>query len=206
LSSDLDWYRGKYEALDAFVEALRTNNGWLEYRLRAMQDALLDQRALTAEGTTSVDRVKTALLERDEALATADGEQQKAHAALDDAQTTVVEKEIALTTVQTQLQQDRATLEGHGSGRLRPSRRPRRPRGWVLTYRRRSPRSSQRRSSFARSGACVSRRRTSSSRSGPPSTRLRTPFSASAQLERKRKANSNGSTPRCGGAGHAQAL
>jgi hypothetical protein len=46
---DLDWYQGQYEALEAFVETLQTDNGWLEYRLRVVQDALLDQRALTAE-------------------------------------------------------------------------------------------------------------------------------------------------------------
>jgi hypothetical protein len=82
LSSDLDWYRGQYEALDAFMEALRTDNGWLEYRLRAMQDALLDQRALTTESTTTVDQVKTALLEKDKALAMVNGDLQKARAAL----------------------------------------------------------------------------------------------------------------------------
>jgi hypothetical protein len=71
LNSNLDWYRGQYEAPDAFVEALRKDNGWLEYRLRAVQDALLDQRALTREGATAVDWVKTALLEKDEALAMA---------------------------------------------------------------------------------------------------------------------------------------
>jgi hypothetical protein len=27
LSSDLDWYRGQYDALDAFMEALQTDNG-----------------------------------------------------------------------------------------------------------------------------------------------------------------------------------
>jgi hypothetical protein len=53
LSSDLDWYRGQYEVLDALVEALQMDNGLLEYRLRAVHDALLDQRALTAEGTTA---------------------------------------------------------------------------------------------------------------------------------------------------------
>jgi DNA repair exonuclease SbcCD ATPase subunit len=77
-----------------------------------VHDALLDQRALTAEGTTAVDRVKTALLEKDEALATANRELQKACAALADAQTAMPEKETALATAQTQLQQDRATLEG----------------------------------------------------------------------------------------------
>jgi hypothetical protein len=42
LSLELNWYRGQYDALSALVEALRTDNGWLEYRLRAVQDALLD--------------------------------------------------------------------------------------------------------------------------------------------------------------------
>jgi hypothetical protein len=36
LSTELDWYRGQYDALDALMEALRTDNDWLEYRLRAM--------------------------------------------------------------------------------------------------------------------------------------------------------------------------
>jgi hypothetical protein len=104
------------------MEAPRTDNGRLEYWLRAVQDALLDQRALTAEGTTAVDRVKIALLEKDEALATANDELKKACAALAEAQTAVVEKETTLATAQTQLQQDRATLEGGtvlaGSGRV----------------------------------------------------------------------------------------
>ena len=112
LSSDLDWYRGQYEALDALVEALQTDNGWLEYRLMAVQDALLDQRALTAEGATAVDRVKAVLLEKEGVLTTANGELQKARAALAEAQTLLAQKETALVAAQTQLQQDRTTLEG----------------------------------------------------------------------------------------------
>jgi hypothetical protein len=50
-----------------------------------VQDALLDQCALTAEGTTAVDRVKTVHLEKEWALATANGELQKARAALAEA-------------------------------------------------------------------------------------------------------------------------
>jgi hypothetical protein len=45
LSSELNWYRGQYDTLDTLIEALRTDNGWLEYRLQAVQDALLDQHA-----------------------------------------------------------------------------------------------------------------------------------------------------------------
>jgi hypothetical protein len=64
----------------------------LEYRLRTVQDALLDQCALTVEGTTAVDRVKTALLEKDEALVTTNNELQKVCAALAEVQTAVAEK------------------------------------------------------------------------------------------------------------------
>jgi hypothetical protein len=70
LSSDRDWYRDQYDALDALIEALRTDNGWLEYRLEAMpmRDELLEQGAQATEGASAVVKVRTALLERDEAL------------------------------------------------------------------------------------------------------------------------------------------
>jgi hypothetical protein len=50
------------------VEAQRTDNRWLDYRLRAVRDELLDQGAHTAEGASAVDMVKAVLLARDEAL------------------------------------------------------------------------------------------------------------------------------------------
>jgi chromosome segregation ATPase len=111
LSSELNWYRGQYEALDALVEALQTNNDWLEYRLRVMEDALVNQRTLTTEDTTTVDRVKVVLLEKEEVLATANDELQKERAALAEAHTALAQKENALITAQTQLQQDRTQAE-----------------------------------------------------------------------------------------------
>jgi hypothetical protein len=87
------------------VEALWTGKRWLEYRLQAVQDALLDQGAQTTEGGSAVDMAKAALLERDEAL-------QKAREALVAVQTAAAETETTLASAQTQLQQDRATLEG----------------------------------------------------------------------------------------------
>jgi hypothetical protein len=68
LSSNRDWYRDQYDALDALVEALRTDNGWLEYRLEAVRDELLEQEAQAAEDAFAVVKVRTALLERDEVL------------------------------------------------------------------------------------------------------------------------------------------
>jgi chromosome segregation ATPase len=87
------------------VEALRTDNRWLEYQLRAVRDELLDQGAHTAEGGSAVDMVRVALLERDEAP-------QKACEALTVAQTVAAEKEMTLASAQAQLQQDCTTLEG----------------------------------------------------------------------------------------------
>jgi hypothetical protein len=87
------------------MEALRTDNGWLEYWLRAVQDKLLNQGAQTVQDASAVDMVTLALLEWDEAL-------QKVREALAAAQTMTAEKEMTLASAQAQLQQDRATLEG----------------------------------------------------------------------------------------------
>jgi hypothetical protein len=38
LDAELDWYWGKYNALDALVEALRSPDRWLVYRAEALLD------------------------------------------------------------------------------------------------------------------------------------------------------------------------
>jgi hypothetical protein len=76
----------------------------LEYQLRAVQDALLDQCAQTSEDVSAVDWVKAALLERDGALVVANIDLQKARAALAEVQTAMAEKETTLATLQMQLQ------------------------------------------------------------------------------------------------------
>jgi hypothetical protein len=45
-----------------------TDNGWLEYRAEVMQDQLLELDARAVEDAFAVEKVRTALLERDEAL------------------------------------------------------------------------------------------------------------------------------------------
>jgi hypothetical protein len=54
LSSEHDWYQDQYDALDALVEALRTDNGWLEFRLQVVQDAFLYQGAQAKEDASMV--------------------------------------------------------------------------------------------------------------------------------------------------------
>jgi hypothetical protein len=68
LSSERDWYRDQYDALDSLVEALRTDNGWLECQLQVVRDAFLDQGAQAAKDASAVETVTATLLERDEAL------------------------------------------------------------------------------------------------------------------------------------------
>jgi hypothetical protein len=108
LSTERDWYRDQYDSLDALVEALQTDNGWLEYRLQLVRDELLNRGAQVAEDALAVDRVTSTLLERAVAL-------QKAREALAAAQITATEKEAALASARAQLQKDRSTLEGSRS-------------------------------------------------------------------------------------------
>jgi hypothetical protein len=172
LNSELEWYPGQYDALDALVEVLRTYNGWLEYRLRAAQDALLDQHAQTMEGASAVDRVKAARLERDEALAVANGDLKKARATLAEVLNAMTEKKMTHATAQTQLQQDRAILEGAWSWQAQAEQKAKEAERLGAEL--------QEKITFAWSGACVSRRRASSSRRSPPLRMLRPPSSASA--------------------------
>jgi chromosome segregation ATPase len=105
LSSERNWYRDHYDALDALVEALRTDNGWLEYRVKAMRDEILEQGAQAAEDASTVAKVRTALPEWDEALRKAPKDLAKMRAVA-----TEWETEVVMTRAQ--LQQDHATLKG----------------------------------------------------------------------------------------------
>jgi hypothetical protein len=68
LDAELSWYLEQYDALDALVEAPRTVDGWLVYRAEVLRDQLskLDARAMG--DVSAVERVKTALVDREEAL------------------------------------------------------------------------------------------------------------------------------------------
>jgi hypothetical protein len=91
--------------LDALAEALRTDGGWLEYRLQVVRDELLEQDAQAVEDVSVVAKVQTALLERDEAL-------QKAREDAAAMRTVATEWETEVASLRAQLEQGRATLEG----------------------------------------------------------------------------------------------
>jgi hypothetical protein len=105
LDTELSWYRGQYNALDALIEALRTPDGWLVYREEVLRDQLPELDAQAAEDVSAVERVKTTLVDRDDVP-------HKARKDLVGARTLVAEWEAEVASVRAQLQQDRVTLEG----------------------------------------------------------------------------------------------
>jgi hypothetical protein len=70
-----------------------------------VRDELLERGAQTVEGSSAVDKVRAALLERDEA-------QLKTRGDLAAMRTVAAEWEMEVASTRAQLQQDRATLEG----------------------------------------------------------------------------------------------
>jgi chromosome segregation ATPase len=56
------------DALDALAEALRTRDGWLAYRAEALRNQLLELEGQSTGRTSAVERVRTALIDRDEVL------------------------------------------------------------------------------------------------------------------------------------------
>jgi chromosome segregation ATPase len=104
MSSELRRLQEQRDALDALVEALRTSDGWLAYRAEGLRDYLLELEGQSAEGAFAVERVRTALIDRDEAL-------RKAREDLAGARTVAAEWEAEVVSVRAQLQRDRTTLE-----------------------------------------------------------------------------------------------
>jgi chromosome segregation ATPase len=105
LDAELSRYQEQYNTLVALIEALRTPNGWLVYRAEALRDQLPELDAQATEDISAVKRVKTTLMDRDEAL-------HKAWEDLSGARTLAAEWEGEVASVRAQLKQDRATLEG----------------------------------------------------------------------------------------------
>jgi chromosome segregation ATPase len=145
LDADLHWYRGQYEALDALVEALRSPDRWLTYRAEALLDLPPEQGTQAAGGASTVEWVRTALVERDDALrqahedlegarsvataweaevVTAHAQLQRGRAALEETEglkTALADKAVALTAVEEQLRQERAALQ-EAEGQLQQER------------------------------------------------------------------------------------
>jgi hypothetical protein len=104
LDADLQWFLGQCEALDALIEALRSPDRWLAYRDEALLDLPPEQGVQAAEGASAVVRVRTALLERDNAL-------HRAREDLEGARSLASTWEAEVVAARAQLQRGHAALE-----------------------------------------------------------------------------------------------
>jgi hypothetical protein len=122
LDADLNWYRGQYNALDALVEALRTPDRWLVYQAEALRDQPPELDAQAVEDIPAVERVKAALVDRDEAL----------HKVWEDLAGRAPWRRSGRPRwppLVPSFSKTARPSRGCGPGRVRPRRRTRRPRG-----------------------------------------------------------------------------
>jgi hypothetical protein len=68
VNAELHQLRERCGAFDALVDALRTPDGWLAYRAMALHDELHESTRQDPARPSSLERVRTALIDRDEAL------------------------------------------------------------------------------------------------------------------------------------------
>jgi chromosome segregation ATPase len=68
VNAELHQVRERCGAFDALADALRTPDGWLSYRAMALRDELHESARQDPARPSSLERVRTALIDRDEAL------------------------------------------------------------------------------------------------------------------------------------------
>jgi chromosome segregation ATPase len=103
MSAELHQLWEQRDALDALAEALRTRDGWLAYRAGALRDQLLELEEQATPHASAVERVRTALIDRDDAL-------QQARQDLERARSVAADWEVEVG-VRAQRQRDRTELE-----------------------------------------------------------------------------------------------
>jgi hypothetical protein len=77
MSAELRQLWEQRDAFNALAEALGTPNGWLSYRGEALRDQLLEHEGQAAARPPALERICTALIDRDEALQQAHGDVEK---------------------------------------------------------------------------------------------------------------------------------
>jgi hypothetical protein len=119
--------RERCDAFDALADALRTPDGWLSYRAMALRDQLHESARQDPAHPSSLERVCTALIDRDEAL-------RQARADLEKMRTLAANWEAEVAGVRNDNRELRSLLQGRSlssarprSGCARSSRGPRRP-------------------------------------------------------------------------------
>jgi chromosome segregation ATPase len=103
MSAELHQLRERCDAFDALADALGTPDSWLSYRAEALRDQLQECERQDAACPSTLERVCTALIDRDEAL-------QWARSDLERMRTLASNWEAEVTTVQADNQEVRAWL------------------------------------------------------------------------------------------------
>jgi chromosome segregation ATPase len=103
MSAELRQLREQRDAFDALAEALRTRDGWLAYRAEALRDQLLELEGQSTVHPSTIERVRTALIDQDEALQQARGDLERAH-------TVATDWEAEVVSIRTQNREVRAEL------------------------------------------------------------------------------------------------
>jgi chromosome segregation ATPase len=122
MSVELRQLREQRDAFDTLAEALRTRDGWLAYRVEALREQLLELEGQAMERASAVERVRTALIDRDEAL-------QQAREDLERARSVAADWEKEVVSVQAERRRDRAELEEARSQRSQAEERAREAEG-----------------------------------------------------------------------------
>jgi chromosome segregation ATPase len=112
MSVELDRLREKRDTLDALAEAMRTQDGWLSYRAEVLRDQLFELEGQATAHPSAIERIRTALMDRDEALQRARGDLEKAHSVATDWEAEVISlqtqnREVHAWLLEAQSQQSR---------------------------------------------------------------------------------------------------
>jgi chromosome segregation ATPase len=122
MSAELRQLREQRDAFDALAEALRTWDDWLAYRAEALHDHLLKLEGQPMARASTVERVRTALIDRDEAL-------QQAREDLERARSVAADWEREVVSVRAERRRDFAELEEARSQRSQAEERAREAEG-----------------------------------------------------------------------------
>jgi hypothetical protein len=105
VSAELRQLQERCDAFDALADALRTPDGWLSYRAMALRDQLHESERKDPARPSTLERVCTALIDRDEAL-------WQARADLEKTRTLAANWEAEVAGVRNNNQELRSSLQG----------------------------------------------------------------------------------------------
>jgi chromosome segregation ATPase len=118
ISAELHQLREQRDTLDALAEGLRTRDSWLSYRAEALRDQLLELVGQPTARASAAEWVRSALIDRDEAL-------QQASEDLERARSVAADWEREVVSVRAERRRDHAELEEARTQRRRAEERAR---------------------------------------------------------------------------------